>query len=144
MHDNNTANAMPRAIRTLWKTTVARRAIETQKQATRALTRFTVTTCLHPSPSERAKSLSTLIAVIVNKDKPANTKPVISSGTSSNGLMTDNVQSAKDARWGPLPNLWRQGNRTKVLTADEGKTPSVENKWSQHSLERQLWKEGDL
>ena len=40
-------------------------------------TRLTVTTCLYLSPSNRARSLSTLIAVIVDKDTPLNKKLVL-------------------------------------------------------------------
>ena len=39
-----------------------------QKQITTIYTLFEVTTCLYLNPSTRARSLSTLIAVRVNKD----------------------------------------------------------------------------
>ena len=41
---------------------------KTQKVATTIYVRFNVTTCLYLSPNNRARRLSTLIAVNVNKD----------------------------------------------------------------------------
>ena len=40
-------------------------------------TRLAVTTCLYLSPSNRARSLSTLIAVVVEKDTPLNTRHAV-------------------------------------------------------------------
>ena len=39
--------------------------------------RFNATICLYLSPNDRARSLSTLMATIVNIETPNNTKPVI-------------------------------------------------------------------
>ena len=44
----------------------------TQNKFTNARTRFIVTICLYLNPNNRARSLSTLIAVIVNKDTAVN------------------------------------------------------------------------
>jgi len=46
---------------------------KSQNRATEIHVRFKVTTCLYLSPISRARSLSTLIAVSVSKDTPANT-----------------------------------------------------------------------
>ena len=51
--------------------------LKSQRAIIRTFTLHAVTICLYLSPSNRARSLSTLIAVIVNKDTPANTKPVV-------------------------------------------------------------------
>ena len=46
----------------------AAKPVTTQKVATITYVRFKVTTCLYLSPNNRESSLSTLIAVDVNKD----------------------------------------------------------------------------
>ena len=46
-----------------------------QKEAVMIHVRFKVTICLYLIPNNRARSLSTLMAVNVNKDTEHNTKP---------------------------------------------------------------------
>ena len=52
-------------------------ALKSQRKKVRNFTRLTVTTCLYLSPSNRARSLSTLIAVVVEKDTPLNTRHAV-------------------------------------------------------------------
>ena len=49
----------------------------TQKTTTIRYIRFKVTTCLYLSPNNRARSLSTLMAVSVNKDTTLKIRPVV-------------------------------------------------------------------
>ena len=53
----------------------------TQNTVITAYVRFKVTTCLYLTPNNRARSLSTLIAVDVNIDTPHNVWPVTTSTT---------------------------------------------------------------
>ena len=55
--------------------------VETQRVATTIYVRFKVTICLYLSPNNRASNLSTLMAVIVNKDAPHNTKLVMTAAS---------------------------------------------------------------
>ena len=55
--------------------------VETQRVATTIYVRFKVTICLYLSPNNRASNLSTLNAVIVNKDAPHNTKLVMTAAS---------------------------------------------------------------
>jgi len=50
---------------------------KTQKNAVATYVLFKVTTCLYLSPNKRARNLSTLIAVNVNKDTEAKMYPMI-------------------------------------------------------------------
>jgi len=59
-------------IRKLKKNIIATVMLKSQNRATKIHARLKVTTCLYLSPINRARSLSTLIAVNVNKDTPAN------------------------------------------------------------------------
>ena len=68
---------MPRKMWWLWNSTGIMIGHKTQWVPTRAFTRLIVTTCLYLSPSDRARSLSTLIAVIVDEDTPQNIETVI-------------------------------------------------------------------
>lgn len=77
MHTTNTAEEMPMAMRRLYKTIVAMRVLKTQKVTTRSLTRLTVTTCLYLSPNNKARSLSTLTAVVVNSDTAHSIDPKV-------------------------------------------------------------------
>ena len=51
--------------------------LKAREKKVRNFTRLTVTTCLYLSPSNRARSLSTLIAVVVDKEAPLNAKAAI-------------------------------------------------------------------
>ena len=51
--------------------------LKAREKKVRNFTRLTVTTCLYLSPSNRARSLSTLIAVVVEKDTPLNTRHAV-------------------------------------------------------------------
>ena len=72
---------------TIWKYHVdnesfQRKIVEPTKELTQKVSiityvRFNVTTCLYLSPNNRARSLSTLMAVIVNKDTKHNVRPVM-------------------------------------------------------------------
>ena len=61
----------------LYNATIATEALKSQRKIVRNFTRLTVTTCLYLSPSNKARSLSTLIAVVVAKDTPLNAKTAI-------------------------------------------------------------------
>ena len=61
----------------LYNATIATEAPKNQRKTVRNFTRLTVTTCLYLSPSNKARSLSTLIAVVVDKDTPLNAKAAI-------------------------------------------------------------------
>ena len=54
------------------ETSIVAKLEKTQKMATMRYVRFKVTVCLYLSPNIRARSLSTLMAVIVDKDTPHN------------------------------------------------------------------------
>ena len=53
------------------------RVPKTQKEVTKSLTRLTVTTYMYLSPNNRARSLSTLISVIVHSDTSQNIEPIV-------------------------------------------------------------------
>ena len=65
-------------IMTEFQNHVAEKAVETTQRVKRIIqARFKVTICLYLSPSKRARSLSTLIVVSVNRDAPPRICPVI-------------------------------------------------------------------
>ena len=51
--------------------------IESHKATTATHTRFKVTKCLYRNPNTRARSLSILIAVSVNRDTPQKIRPKV-------------------------------------------------------------------
>ena len=55
-----------------------------QTITTIANVRFKVTTCLYLSPGNKARSLSMLIAAIVNKDTENKTKPAMKTESAAN------------------------------------------------------------
>ena len=71
------AKAMREARRGPQNVTIAAEALKSQRKKVRNFTRLTVTTCLYLSPSNRARSLSTLIAVVVDKEAPLKAKAAI-------------------------------------------------------------------
>ena len=90
-------------------------------------TRLTVTTCLYLSPSNRERSLSTLIAVIVNKDTPLNKKLVLRTIKNLEQLLGRfGVNNKRPQKRGcairPTLKSVNEGKRAKVLTAGEEKT----------------------
>ena len=64
-------------IRSFQSIIVAPAADTTQETTTMRYIRFKVTTCLYLSPNNRARNLSTLMAVSVYKDTPHKIWPVI-------------------------------------------------------------------
>ena len=62
---------------------VVKPADSTQKAMMMKRVRFKVTTCLYLNPNNRARTLSTLIAVSVNKDDKAKTVVVAENATAT-------------------------------------------------------------
>ena len=78
--------------------------LKTQNLAKTIYVRFKVTICLYLSPNNMASSLSTLMAVIVNKDTPHNIWLVM---MSASFMYWKILQSSRDQEYEKLRVAWR-------------------------------------
>ena len=110
--------------------------------------RFKVTTCLYLSPSNKARSLSTLIAVNVDKDTDpkCNLRKLLPNLRNSKypifrSQMKSNKSLPKVLQWYQHRDQLSLGYDTRVWTADEVKLPCAEQLGPECSPKMQTWKE---
>ena len=107
--------------------------LKTQKLTKTIYVRFKVTICLYLSPNNMASSLSTLMAVIVNKDTPHNIRLVM---MSASFMYWKILQSSRDQEYEKLRVAWRgwATRPTKRSVVAKQRYKSLDGGWREDSL----------